>query len=143
MPAVRQGSSQKWVKRASASTDEFRQGVQTPRKDWQAATVAASGSWAKGVQSAISRGAQSAGVKAAGSAKWQAKTLSKGGDRFASGVADGESDYAKGVAPYLQVIASTQLPPRGPKGDPANLQRVALMANALRAKKVSMSGGSN
>jgi hypothetical protein len=35
------------------------------------------------------------------------------------------------------VIQGTTLPPRGAKGDPANIQRVAVLATALHAKKVS------
>ena len=141
MPSVRQNGGNKWVKRASAATEEFKQGVAQPRKDWQQATLAAGPAWKAGVQQAIQRNSQAAGVRAAGTAKWQAKTAGKGADRFASGVQDGQTAYEQGVAPYTAVITSLQLPPRGPKGDPANLQRVAAVANALRAKKVAMSGG--
>ena len=63
-----------------------------------------------------------------------------GADRFASGVEAGLSNYEEGVKPYLDVIASTSLPPRGPKGDPRNYERVKVMGEALRKKKVG--GGS-
>jgi hypothetical protein len=37
----------------------------------------------------------------------------------------------------LDVIANTVLPPRGPKGDPRNLDRVKAITTALRAKKLA------
>jgi hypothetical protein len=42
----------------------------------------------------------------------------------------------------LQVIESIQLPPRGPKGDPRNIERVRVIAQALRARKLAAVGRS-
>jgi hypothetical protein len=75
------------------------------------------------------------GVAKAGDQKWQQKAATKGAERFGPGVNAAQADYEAAVAPYLQVIASTTLPPRGPKGDPKNFERVKVMAMALRAKK--------
>ena len=136
MPKIRGNPSQKWVRRASVAGEDYAAGVQSPRVSWQAATIAAAGSWATGVQQAVTRGAFGRGVQAAGDARWQGKALSKGVARFPSGVAEAEQDYATRVAPYFAVIESIQLPPRGPKGDPRNIQRVSILAAALRARKV-------
>ena len=127
------------MRRASAATEDYTSGVQNPRTDWQAATLAAEGAQAAGVQQAISRKRFSKGVQRAGTARWQAKSTSLGAQRFAGGVAAGASDYANNVAPFLQTIEATTLPPRGPKGDPRNIQRVSAIDQALRAKKLSMS----
>jgi hypothetical protein len=136
MPKVRAGAAKKWVRRTSNATEEFRDGVANPRTDWMTATLAAAPVQAKAVQAAIAAGSFSKGVQAAGSARWQQKSAGKGADRFGPGVADAESDYQRGVQPYLDVISNLTLPPRGPKGDPANIQRVVAVATALRNKKM-------
>jgi hypothetical protein len=41
--------------------------------------------------------------------------------------------YSNGIQPYLQLLSTLNLPPRAPKGDPANLQRVAAVTSAERA----------
>jgi hypothetical protein len=136
MPKIRGNTASKWVRRTASATEEFKDGVNNPRASWQAQTVAAAPAQAAGVQQAIAEKRFEKGVAAAGDAKWKEKTATKGADRFASGVQAGESDYQKGFAPYAQVIENTALPPRGPKGDPKNFQRVVTMATALRNKKL-------
>jgi hypothetical protein len=136
MAKVRSGAADRYVKRASVATEDYAAGVRDPRQDWQAATIAAAPVQAAAIQQAIQRGSFAKGVQKAGTARWREKALSKGTQRFASGVADAVSDYAKGVAPFLQAIEQTQLPPRGPKGDPKNIQRVAVLAAALHKKKL-------
>ena len=77
------------------------------------------------------------GVAKAGSAKQINNSLSKGIGRFSQGVAGATGDYAEGVAPFLEIISRTNLPPRGPKGDPQNIARVAAIATALHAGKIA------
>jgi hypothetical protein len=137
MPKVRGNPAEKWVRKASASTQDYTDGVDNPRVPWATAAAAAAANQAAGVQAAIARQAYAKGVQKAGNDKWQRKASGVGASRFSQGVQAGQSDYQSGVAPYLQVIESTTLPPRGPKGDPKNLQRVAAIATALRNKKVS------
>lgn len=79
------------------------------------------------------------GVQQAGDAKWQTAATGKGAERFGPGAQAGVGDYEKGVAKYLAVIEGTTLPPRGPKGDPRNFERVKVMANALRKAKTGFS----
>jgi len=47
----------------------------------------------------------------------------------------GGDDYEKGFAPYRDEIEKTALPPRYPRRDPRNIQRVATIAAALGKKK--------
>jgi len=137
MPKVRGNPSEKWTRKASAATQDYTDGIKDPRTPWAAATAASAANQAAGVQAAIARKAFEKGVAKAGDSKWSRKAAGVGASRFSQGVQAGSDDYAAGVAPYLQVIESTTLPPRGPKGDPRNLQRVAAIANALRAKKLA------
>lgn len=137
MPKVRLGSSQRWVDHASRATDDYVQGIQNPRADWAQATSAAEGNYEQGIQEAISKKRFGKGVKRAGSASQIAGAIGKGKDRYAGGVSAAESKYASRVQPFLDVIANVSLPPRGPKGDPRNFDRVVIIAKALRAKKLA------
>jgi hypothetical protein len=126
---------EKWSRRAAAASSDYTAGVAaTPPADWENAATAAEGTWQQALQAAIAAKRYGKGVKGSG-AKWQEKSTDLGGQRYAPGVAAGTGDYATNVAPYLQTISSLTLPPRGPTGDPRNIQRVAVIADALRKKK--------
>lgn len=135
MPKVKAGVAGKWARRTSNAGEEYKNGVMAPRVPWKAATQAAVAAHTAGVQQAITEKRFEKGVAATAESTWQNAAASKGADRFGPGVAAAEGDYQKGVAPYLAVIESTQLPPRGPKGDPKNYERVKAMGMALNARK--------
>lgn len=126
----------KWARVTPQRTEDYREGIENPRVDWEAATAAAEPNWQAGVTAAATRKAFSTGVKSAGTSKWKNKSLQKGTSRFAEGVSLAKDDYEKGFSPFRDVIESTTLPPRGPKGDPRNIERVRIMAQALRNKKL-------
>jgi hypothetical protein len=126
----------KWRRVTPGRTEDYRLGVQNPRVDWENATAAAEGTWRDGVTAAAARGAFAKGVREAGTIKWQTNTLLKGPGRFAEGVQIGVEAYERGFAPYRDVIERTVLPPRRPKGDPGNIERVRAISQALRAKKI-------
>ena len=128
-------TAEKWGRRAGSAGQEYSEGVASPRRPWAASTVAAAAAFASGIQEAISRGSFAKGVQAAGDSKWQTKASTLGSGRFASGVQAAESDYSSGFSKYHAALASLQLPPRGSKGSPQNLNRVAAVANALRKVK--------
>lgn len=133
----------KWVRRAQQASPDYEDGVRNPATDWQQATVAAREAWAAGVQAAAQRNAFATGVARAGTQKWQQNAIRKGARRFGEGVqvAAEENAWQQGFEPYHRVIQSVQLPPRGPKGDPRNIERVSAMARALRQEKERRSGG--
>ena len=60
-----------------------------------------------------------------------------GATRYSQGVSEGQGQYAARVSPFYQVIAATTLPPRKPRGDAANLQRVAVLADALHKARLA------
>ncbi len=127
----------KWATVTPQRQGEYEEGVKNPKRDWAQATVAAADAQAKAVQAAISAKSFEKGVAKAGTSKWQEKTLTKGPTRWAQGVSLSQSDYEAGFGPFREVIARTVLPKRGPKGDPANIQRVAVLAKALHDAKVA------
>lgn len=137
MPEVKNTAAvaEKWGRVTPQRATDYQQGVQSPRTPWAAASSAANERYKAGVTEAANKNRYQRGVQAAGDQKWQSKALAKGPSRFAEGVALSTPDYQTAVAPYLDVIKATTLPQRFPKGDPRNIERVRVMAEALRKKK--------
>lgn len=127
----------KYASRGAAAGQDYATGVNNPRQDWQTATAAASSTYAAGVQQAISNNSFTKGVAAAGTDKWKRKASGVGAQRYGPGVTAAKQDYANGVGKFLGVISNLTLPPRGPKGDPGNIARVSMVAQALRAAKLA------
>ena len=128
--------AEKWARVTPGRSKDYADGVADTTVDWETPTAAAEDAFEAGVSDAISRKGFSRGVHEAGTTKWRAKTKNKGVKRWPDGVKDGRPDYEKGFAPYREVIANLDLPPRGPKGDPANIERVRLITEALHNKRV-------
>lgn len=127
----------KWQRVTSAAGAEYEDGVRNPSADWKANTLAATAAYKTGVQTSIAKDSFAKGVTAVGTAKWQANAIAKGPTRFAQGVSLAIDSYSAGFAPYRQVIQGLTLPARGPKGDPSNINRVAIVAKALHDKKLA------
>jgi hypothetical protein len=130
-------SAAKYSTRAAAAAPDYATGVAAAGQDWQTNTTQAEPNYDAAVQDAISRKAFSRGVTAAGGAKFATNASTTGAQRYPQGVRNAQGAWQSGVAPYLQTIASTSLPPRRPKGDPANMARVQAVTDALRKKKLS------
>ncbi len=128
-------ASDKWIRRAAVAGPDYQKGIENPKADWETASIEASGNYKAGVIAAANAGRFERGIKIAGTAKWKRNAMAKGPNRFAEGVALAQDDWEKGFGPYHSVIAALKLPPRGPKGSPANMQRVAAVAMALRSLK--------
>jgi len=138
MPATKSASavSAKWGRVTPQRSQDYQEGVENPQKDWEKNTKAAESNYASGVQSAIADKRFGKGVSKAGTSKWKEKTISKGVQRWGPGVQVAQGDYEKGMAPVLDVIGRTSLPPRFPSGDPRNIQRVQKLATALHNMKL-------
>jgi len=142
MPNVKNISriAEKWMRQSSLSEQSYTEGVQNPRADWATSTAEANDSYKKGIQASIAKDSFIKGVKRAGTSKWQENAIKKGPARWSDGINKSGNAYSDGFQPYLEVIARTQLPKRGPKGDPTNIQRVAVMSKALHDEKVKRQG---
>ena len=116
---------------------EYAAGVAAPKKDWEAETKAAEANYKTAVTKAAAEGRFGRGVAKAGTAHWQERTMKYGPGRFAEGVRDAGPAYAEGFGPYRDTIAGLTLPPRGPTGDPRNIDRVRMIAEALHKKKLA------
>lgn len=125
----------KWQQRAGAAGADYGKGIAGTTKDWATNTALASDSWNQGVTQAAGQGRFAAGVRKAGTDKWKSNATSKGVQRYPGGVQLAGPAYQAGFQPYHDKIASTTLPPRGPKGSPNNLARVQAIADALHRQK--------
>jgi hypothetical protein len=129
--------AQKFATNAGAAGNSYKQGIANPRRPWAATTAAAATSWSDGVQTAVQNNRFQKGVTAAGDAKWSQNSSTVGAQRYPSGAQNAQAAYNAGETPYLQVIQNLNLPPRYPRGDTRNNDRVAAVTAALHAKKVS------
>lgn len=125
----------KWTRVTPQRADDYKLGIQNPKRDWAEETANSSDNWKAGVDAAWQAGLFQRGVEEAGTNKWQKKSLEKGPGRFSEGVALAGPDFEKGFAPYHAAIAACDLGPRYPRRDPRNLLRVKAIVDALIAVK--------
>jgi len=126
----------KWKSRASGATQDYVNGVTSPKADWKEQTSAAAPAYNSGVQAAISRGAFAKGVNAAGTAAWQSGALSKGKDRYAGGITASADKYTAKIAKVVGVLQGIKLGARGARGDASNYDRTRQIGSALHDAKV-------
>ena len=126
---------EKWTRVTPLRSEDYKIGIQNPRRDWEKSAVASKESHKMAMATAAAQDSYGKGITKAGSGKWQSRALQKGPGRFAEGVMVGGDDYEKGFAPFRDEIEKTVLPPRFPKRDPRNLLRVSAIATALGKKK--------
>lgn len=141
MPTVRAGAA-KWRARASAAQQDYLQGVQRPRRSWGEATRAGVQAWVQGIQQALADGRYERGITPEAEQYWRVRIEQVGAQRYSQGVQQSQDRYERNFAPYRQVLESLTLPERGPKGDPRNLERVRIVAEALHQAKRRIRGGS-
>ena len=127
---------EKWTRVTPGRTEDYKLGIQNPRRDWETETKASAGNWKAGVDAAAAKGLFQKGVTRAGTAKWRDRALKKGTGRFAEGVYLAGPDYEKGFAPFHAAIERVDLGPRFPKRDPRNLERVKRIVDALVEEKL-------
>lgn len=128
----------KYQSRVAIAGPEYADGVENPRRDWLQAALAAATSWAAAMAEAIANKSWEAGLRKAGTEKWQRRTLELGLARWSPGVQAGIGDYRSGIEPYLAELGRLDLPPRREKGHPDNYRRSSLVGQALRKVKLAL-----
>ncbi|MBA7494467.1 hypothetical protein ES702_05043 [subsurface metagenome] len=121
----------KWTRVTPGRTEDYKLGIQNPRRDWAEEAEAAKGNWKAGIDAAAAKDLFAKGIRAAGTKKWQDKALKKGPGRFSEGVYIAGPDYERGFAPYHAAIERVDLGPRFPRRDPRNIERVKRIVDAL------------
>jgi hypothetical protein len=127
--------SQKFVTRGQAAVDDWKKGVQQTTKSQSGNAIAAAANWQAALQGEKVLARFKARLTAAGDGKWRTNAVTKGADqgRFSGGIGAAGPAWAAGVAPIFQALTALQLPDRGLKRSPANLQRVAAVIAAEAA----------
>jgi len=126
----------KWNRRVSIAGPEYEDGLRNPKADWETSTLAAVATWETAIREAIAAGTYAAGVRDAGTRKWQDRALSLGLQRWGPGVAVALPDYRSGFAPFHAQLERMTLPPRFARGDTRNYERVKAIGMALRKIKL-------
>ena len=129
----------KYAEETPRRASYYEAGVRNPTKDWAASTQAAAANFKAAVQASDIGARFSGGVRKAGTAKQQRKAIDVGVARYGPGVTAGAADYGAGMAPMVETLASVNLPARKPRGDPANLDRVKVIADALSKRRLAIS----
>ena len=127
--------AEKYGRRASSATQEFRQGVERSSDDeWATAAANSEDAWNQGVNEAASENRFADGVNNTNKS-WKQRTQDLGVQRYQSGVQASVGEYEAGFEPYRQTIENTNLPPRGARGDPGNYDRSRQMGEALHNER--------
>jgi len=127
----------KWKTNAGGAATYYQTGAIAAAGKYATNAGASGPTYAAGVQEAIGRGAYQAGVQRAGSQGYSNGVQMKGAARYPGGIAAGEQAYNAGAQRVASVIQGVTLSARQPRGSPANLQRVAEIANALHQARIS------
>ena len=139
MPAIRPLAkiTEKYGRVTPGKGRELEEGLKAPKKIWADEAAAAAEAWGAGVTEAVGDDRFRKGVVAAGQTAYLDPALKLGVKRYRDGVTFGVPKYGKKFGPFRDVIEGTTLPPRGPTGDPGNIERVRIMAAALHDAKVA------
>lgn len=125
----------KYSQRAQGAGQAYSDGINTTTKSQSRNAVAAKDRLVAGFNAAVNAGVWEKNLTAAGDDKWKRNSAGKGAQRYGSGAAAAQDDWAEGFQPYADALNSLQLPPRMPRGDPGNQARASAVANALHAKR--------
>lgn len=129
-------AAQKWAEVTPTRSTYYEKNTPAAAAKWQANANAATQNFKTAVQASNIGAMFQGGIAKAGAAKFARKVTALAG-RFGPGVSAAQPDMAANVAPYLQVIASTEIGDRKPRGDPTNYNRVKVLGDALHAKRLS------
>ena len=126
----------KWQRKASAATEDYRAGVETPRRSWKEAVLAAADAYYAALQNVINQDLWRKALAGISEDEWKRKAIELGVRRYADGVRANADKYAKKMSKVLAILKELTLPPRGPRGDPKNLDRVRVIMEALHKAKI-------
>ena len=127
---------ERWVTETPRRADYYAKYTPAAAEDWEKNTVAAAPIYKAAVQAADIDKRFAGGVKRVGAAKFRRKVESVGKARFGPGIEAARDDYNAGIAPFLEVLTKLDVPERKPRGDPANLKRVEVIAKALHEERL-------
>ena len=134
MPNVRENPD-KWARNSSTAGQSYKEGTETPRRQWLEATLEGEDNYNLAIAQAVANGRYGKGVQKSGQPRYAAAITEKGISRFTQGVLipSAKARYQAGFKPFAAVLEALTLPPKQPKGQ--NLERVRIVSEALIAEK--------
>lgn len=118
----------------------YEQNAPAAGQDWESAAIGATSTFLAGIQASGIEKRYAGGIRKVGAEKYSRKVKEVGAARYGPGVQAGAQDYQNNISDYVQTIAGLSLPKKGPRGDPSNIERVRVVANALAAKRLALIG---
>lgn len=136
-------SAQKWSRNATGASTEYAANAEAAAETWASNTVAAAPIYHQAITAGGILERFRRGVQRVGSSKYARRVRELGAGRYTAGVQAAEGDWQTGFEPFAQTIAGLTLPGRRPRGDPGNLNRVQVVAQALHARRIAQLGASS
>lgn len=127
----------KWIARARVARPDYEAGIEKPKIPWEAAAIAAKDTFKAAITAPAVPDLYERGIKRAGDVRWRTMAVKKGADRYAPGIELSEPYYTAQMGEILGVIEKTVIPPRRPRGDPLNIDRVKGIFDALHAWRLA------
>ena len=131
-------SAQKWSRNAGAAATEFAANAQAAAAKWGTETQKAGANFRQAISAGNIQAKFERGVaKAAQSGRFARKLAAVGSSRYSEGVGAAQQDWSSGFEPYQAVLSTLTYPPRAPRGDARNYERVKTPGQALNAKRIA------
>lgn len=128
--------ARRFVQRGQQAAGDYTAGVQGAGEDWAREASASVDNYNQGVQQAIARDAFRRGIQEAGAQRYSQRAATVGAQRYPQGIAAAGPTWQERSQPFLDAIRALNLPPRRPKGDPGNYLRGQAVGEVLRRRKV-------
>jgi len=128
----------KYLRRVRVAGPDYEAGIKAPKISWEAAAVAAKGTFRTAITAPEIPDLFEKGIKRAGDAKWSKMAIDKGIARFAPGVELSVPYYEERMTDILAVIEKTDVPVRGPRGADINWERSKKIGKALAAWRLAV-----
>jgi len=129
-----------WRERAAAAAARYQAKAGQAGQRWEAGATRAAPNFRAAVTASDIERRYAGGVRKAGAGRYQQGVQEKGASRFPQGVQVSADRYSEAISPYLQTLQGLTLPQRKPRGDPGNIERVRLIAQALHQRRLQLIG---
>lgn len=126
----------KWVEVTPTRRTYFENGIKRSADKWLNNAIAQDDAWKEGVQEAIAKDLRRKGLNEDAKRKYLERGAGIGPGRWAQGIGIAKDEYQRGMAPVVEALRATTLPPRFKRRDPRNLERVRAVFEALTKLKV-------
>ena len=129
-----------YAQSGSIAATRYKQGV--ANADWKSAAESeqAEQNYAEGVQEAIAKKRRQKMIQNVSNAEWQERAKNKGGNAIGSAIQQSGQKWAKGFAPYREVLEGMDLPAKTRDANTNIDNRLKPIVNKMVEKKKEIKG---